>query len=186
MPLILPCCSRLLRAPGDEVGTHSGLPDHCLQRFPYAQHGHVRLGAPQSPAGQARQSERLDLRPQWPVTVAAGKVSRAFSQMFAFLLCFRHGDGSLVRFCIHSLLFLSVTILTLPRANGEALKAQQVFLSLDASTSPSFPLLMNKNGSCRSVSLNSPHFLREMSLFSSLLSFRGSLEKHIYFQLCAP
>lgn len=107
-------------------------------------------------------------------------------------LCFRHGDASPVQFYIQILLFLAVTLPTLPRA----LKAQYTFMFLllqlqenllgDASTSPSFPLLMSKNGGCRSDSLNSPYLLREMSLFSSLLPFQGSLEKHIYFQLCEP
>lgn len=42
-----------------------------------------------------------------------------------------------------------------------------------------FPLLMDSNSSSRSVLLAS-HLLREM-IFSPLLSFQSSLEKHIYF-----
>lgn len=145
MPLILPCCSRLLWAPGDEIRTHPGLPDHCLQCFPHPQHGHVRLGAQESPAGQARQGQCLDLWPQWPVTVAAGKVSRALSQVFVFWFSFAP-----TFFCF-IFKFFCFAILTLPRVNDGALKAQQIFITSlfshlqktllkDASTSPNFPL----------------------------------------------
>lgn len=73
---LLCCCvsavPRLLRAHGNEIGPHPGLPDHCFEYLPDRQHGHVHLGAREGPAGQTRQGQRLDGGTQRPVAVAAG------------------------------------------------------------------------------------------------------------------
>lgn len=73
---LLCCCvsavPRLLRAHGNEIGPHPGLPDHCFEYLPDRQHGHVHLGARKGPAGQTRQGQRLDGGTQRPVAVAAG------------------------------------------------------------------------------------------------------------------
>lgn len=65
---------RLFWATGDEIRTHTRSSDHCLQRLQNSQHGHVHMGTEESAAGQAGQSECLDLRPQWPVTMVTGNV----------------------------------------------------------------------------------------------------------------
>lgn len=42
---------RLLRAAGNEIGPRPGLPGHGLEHLQDCQHGHVHLGARESPPG---------------------------------------------------------------------------------------------------------------------------------------
>ena len=81
---------RLFWASGDEIRAYPRLSDHCLQHFQNSQYGHVHLGTKESSAGQAGQSECLDFRPQWPVTMVTGNI---------FKNCFTtHRTSSLKRF----------------------------------------------------------------------------------------
>lgn len=66
--------ARLLWTSGDEIRTYPGLPGHRLQYLQNTQHGHVHLGAWESPFGQTGQGQCLDSWAQWSVTVATGKI----------------------------------------------------------------------------------------------------------------